>query len=122
MLHLRRTISLLAAVGLLAQAVALERHHRALLGTVLLPQLSADLARICHGGNDTAPPRGPEDFDLACPICSSFGSALLDVAAPHDHSTPPRASAPAGLSTARVPPRLSLLLRPPVRAPPPARA
>jgi hypothetical protein len=124
MLHLRRTISLLAAVGLLAQAVALERHNRAMLAAALLPQLRADLARICHGGADTAPTpaRAPEDFDLACPICSSLGSGLLDIVSPHDLSAPPRASAKPGRNAARAPPRLSLFLRPPVRAPPSARA
>jgi hypothetical protein len=120
MLHLRRTISLLAAVGLMAQAVALERHTRAMLGAALLPQLGADLARICHGGADTAPtpPRAPDDFDLACPICSSLGSALIEVASAHDPGAPARASAEAGRNAGRTPPRLSLLLRPPVRAPP----
>jgi len=120
MLHLRRTISLLAVVGLLAQAVALERHNRSVLGAALLAQLSADLARICHGAADTAPtpPRVPDDFDLACPICSSVGSALIEVASPHDLCAPPRAAAEAGRNAARTPLRLSLLLRPPVRAPP----
>jgi hypothetical protein len=123
MLHLRRTISLLAAVGLLAQAMALERHNRAMLGAALLAQLSADLARICHGGADTAPTplRVPDDFDLACPICSSLGSALFEVASPHDLCAPPRASAEAWRNAARAPPRLSPL-RPPVRAPPRLRA
>src|SRR5262245_18725706 len=104
-------------MGLLDQAVALERHVRSMPGAALT-QLSADLARICHGGNDTGPPRGPKDLDLACPICSSLASALLDAASPADLCAPPHSAAAAGRNAAPAPPRLSLLLRPPVRAPP----
>jgi hypothetical protein len=122
MMHLRRTISLLAMVGLLAQAAAFQRHSDAMLGAALLAQLSADLARICHGGKDTAParPHGPEDLDLACPICSSLGSALIDVAAPQVFCALPAAARQAGRKTAARAPRLAL--RPPVRAPPLLRA
>jgi len=122
MVHLRRTISLLAVLGLLAQSAAFQRHARATLSAPLLVQLSADLALICHGGNGPAPskPRGPGDFDRSCAICSSLGSALVDVAAPDVFCAPTDMPTLAERSvTTRAP---GLCLRPPVRAPPLMRA
>ena len=121
-MHLRRTISLLAVLGLLAQSAAFQRHGRAMLGAPLLAQLSADLALICHGGNGPGPsqPREPEDFDPTCAICSSLGSALIDVAAPEVFCALREAPTEAERSAAARAPGLSL--RPPVRAPPLIRA
>ena len=117
-MHLRRTVSLLAALGLLAQAAALERHNRAMLGVSLLAELSADLARTCHGGTEKGPLRPPENVDRACPICSSLGPALLALASPQDVRARAGALAVPGLKAAAAAPGLGLLLRPPVRAPP----
>ena len=117
-MHLRRTISLLAALGLLAQAAALERHNRAMLGVALLAELSADLALICHGGAGKGPLRPPENADRACPICSSLGPALPALASPQDVRARAGALAVPDRKAAATAPGLSFLLRPPVRAPP----
>jgi hypothetical protein len=123
MMHLRRWISVVAAVGMLAHTVALVRHDAAMLTALLqLPMLTADLARICHGGEAMAPSVGdaqsPYDAQANCPICSGLGPLVFvlpvvrvplrgDLAAQRATPFPSQA-----VSTAR------LALRPPVRGPP----
>ena len=123
MLHLRRWISVVAAVGMLAHAAALERHKTAMLGAaVQFSKLVADLARICHGGDnpglavDRSP--SPADSQVNCPICAGLGPPFIDVAA--QKASPARLLAPAP-ATPRLAERsesLRLALRPPVRGPP----
>ena len=58
-MHLRRWISVVAAVGMLAHTIAVVRHDGAMLSALLqLPRLTADLARICHGGEAMGPSLG----------------------------------------------------------------
>jgi len=123
MLHLRRWISVIAALGMLAHAAALERHKTAMLGAAVpLSQLAADLARICRGGDRAEPavdrPPGLADSQVSCLICAGLGAPFIDVAA---H----RASLACLLAPAPTTPRLAernetlrFALRPPVRAPP----
>jgi len=123
MLHLRRSISVIAALGMLAHAAALERHNTAMLGaTVQLSKLTADLARICHGGDNAEPavdrPPGPADSQVSCLICAGLGPPFIDVAG--ERASLARLLAPAP-TTPRLAERgetLRFALRPPVRGPP----
>jgi hypothetical protein len=123
MLHLRRWISVVAAVGMLAHAAALQRHKTAMLGAaVQLSKLAADLARICHGGDnaglavDRLP--SPADNQVNCPICAGLGPPFIDVATPKASLARLLAPAPATPRIAERREGLRLTLRPPVRGPP----
>jgi len=123
MLHLRRWISVVAALGMLAHAAALQRHNTAMLGAAgQLSELAADLARICHGGEGAGRavdrPPSPAEGQADCAICAGLGPAFFD-------SADGKASLARLLAPAPVPPRLAvrsqplkLALRPPVRGPP----
>src|SRR5690349_574323 len=122
-LHLRRCISVVAALGMLAHAAALERHKAGMLGAaVQLSKLAADLSRICHGGDGTGLPGDqprPADSQINCFICAGLGPPCLDVAAQKALPASRFARAPA------TPPMgerreegMRLALRPPVRGPP----
>src|SRR5262249_2788317 len=112
------TISLFAVMGLLAQAAALQRHSRAMLGAALVSQLGAISALICHGRGDPAPTqrRGPDDLDGVCPICTGLGAALIAHAAPPVFWSLAEGRTEVWRPAAAHAPRLGLL--PPVRAPP----
>ena len=125
MLHLRRWISVVAAVGMLAHAAALERHKTAMLGAgaVQTSKLAADLARICHGGDNAGlavdRPPSPADSQVNCPICAGLGPPFIDVAAQKTalaHLLTPAPATP----VAERREGLRLALRPPVRGPPAA--
>ncbi|HXE70550.1 MAG TPA: hypothetical protein VN523_14425 [Hyphomicrobiaceae bacterium] len=128
MLHLRRWISVVAALGMLAHAAALERHNNerhslAMLGAAgTLTKLSADLARICHGGEDAgrAVDRvpSPADSQVNCAICARLGPAFIDVAAQKASLNRLLAPAPASPRLGARSEGLKLALRPPVRGPP----
>jgi len=124
MLHLRRCISVLAALGMLAHAAAVERHKAAMLGAaVQLSKLAADLTRICHGGDSTGLsgdrlPR-PADSQVNCPMCAGLGPPFIDVAAQKALLASRFVPAPATPSMAeRRQEGMRLALRPPVRGPP----
>ena len=122
-MHLRRWISVVAAVGMLAHTVAVVRHDGAMLSALLqLPRLTADLARICHGGEAMGPSLGgaqsPYDAQANCPICSGLGPLffVLPVA-----RVPLRGGLPAAgasLFASQAVSAAGLALRPPVRGPP----
>ena len=123
MLHLRRWISVVAAVGMLAHAAALERHKTAMLGAaVQLSKLAADLARICHGGDNAGlavdRPPSPADSQVNCPICAGLGPPFIDVAAQKTALAHLLTPAPATPRIAERREGLRLALRPPVRGPP----
>lgn len=123
MLHLRRWISVVAVLGMLAHAAALQRHNTAMLGgAAQLSRLAADLAQICHGGEDAGravdQPPSPADGQLDCAICAGLGPAFIDV--PGGKASLARLLAPAPVSPrlAAGSQGLKLALRPPVRGPP----
>src|SRR5262245_57130705 len=128
MLHLRRWISVVAALGMLAHAAALARHNNAPHNLVMLgaagplSKLTADLARICHGGEDAgrAVDRAPSPVDnqVNCAICAGLGPAFIDVTAQKASFNRLLAPAPATPWLGAVSEGLKLALRPPVRGPP----
>jgi hypothetical protein len=125
MLHLRRWISVVAAVGMLAHAAALERHKTVMLGVAgQLSKLAADLARICHGGDNAGlavdRPSNPADSQGNCPICAGLGPPFIDVAAQKAALAHLLTPAPATPRIAEHHEGLRLALRPPVRGPPAA--
>ena len=86
-MSLRRLTGILAAIAVLVHAAALVRHNGVMLGALLkAPELSADLAQICHGAalaDATASvpaPSTPGDVERECPICSGLGPAFIDLA------------------------------------------
>src|SRR5262245_56716480 len=124
MLHLRRCISLVAALGMLAHAATVEHHKAAMLGAaVQLAKLAADLARICHGGDSPGLPGDrlprPADSQVNCPTCAGLGPPFIDVAAQKallaSRLAPVPATPPMG---ERREEGVGLALRPPVRGPP----
>jgi hypothetical protein len=123
MLHLRRCISVVAALGMLAHAAALTRHKTAMLGAaVQLSKLAADLARICHGGDNAGLagdrlPR-PADGQVNCPICAGLGPPFIDVATQKTSLANRLAPVPAPPPMGERREVMRLALRPPVRGPP----
>ena len=123
-MHLRRWISVVAAVGMLAHTVAVVRHDGAMLSALLqLPRLTADLARICHGGEAMGPSLGgaqsPYDAQANCPICSGLGPlffVLPFARVPRRGDDLPAAGA--SLFASQAVSAAGLALRPPVRGPP----
>ena len=122
MIEPRRWICLVAALGMLAHAVAVVRHDGEMLSALAaLPGLRADLARICHGGEDAGPLGGlpsPAKDAANCPICSGLGPACLALPFVRTTLWAWLAAALAPLLAAPSVPLPGLALRPPVRGPP----
>jgi hypothetical protein len=107
MLHLRRCISVVAALGMLAHAAALTRHKTAMLGAaVQLSKLAGD--RL---------PR-PADGQVNCPICAGLGPPFIDVATQKTSLANRLAPVPAPPPMGERREVMRLALRPPVRGPP----
>jgi hypothetical protein len=122
-MHLRRWISVVAAVGMLAHTVAVVRHDAAMLSALLqLPRLTADLARICHGGEAMTPSVGgaqsPYDAQANCPICSGLGPLFFVLPFARVALRGDLPAAGASLFTSQAVSAAGLALRPPVRGPP----
>jgi hypothetical protein len=122
-MHLRRWISVVAAVGMLAHTVAVVRHDAAMLSALLqLPRLTADLARICHGGEAMGPSLGgaqsPYDAQANCPICSGLGPLVFVLPFARVALRGGLPAAGAGLFASQAVSAAGLALRPPVRGPP----
>jgi hypothetical protein len=122
MIDLGRWISVVAAAGMLTHALAVVRHNGMALSALLeLPKLTADLARICHGG-EAAGARGgsetPANDAKSCPICSGLGPTCLAAASARTCLSPSLAAARAAMPATRPAPPPRLALRPPARAPP----
>jgi hypothetical protein len=123
MMHLRRWISVAAAVGMLAHTVAVVRHDAAMLSALLqLPRLTADLARICHGGEAMGPSLGgaqsPYDAQANCPICSGLGPLFCVLPFARIALRGGLPAAGASLFASQAVSAAGLALRPPVRGPP----
>jgi hypothetical protein len=122
-MHLRRWISAVAAVGLVAHAIALVRHHGAMLKAELAPpRLTVTAAQICHAGGaevaPQAPPQTPSEIAASCPICAGPGPALMAPASEHCGLSPRPARALVALFPDPAAPAARWALRPPVRGPP----
>jgi hypothetical protein len=123
MMHLRRWISVVAVVGMLAHTVALVRHDAAMLSALLqLPRLTADLARICHGGEamgrSVGDAENPYDAQANCPICSGLGPLVFVLPVVRVPLRADLAAQRATLFPSQPVSVVGLALRPPVRGPP----
>jgi hypothetical protein len=126
-MRLRRWTALIALFGVLLHAGALVRHHGVMLGALLQEQAQrADLAFICHGGEDTsAPARGdlpgnpkPSSAKGDCPVCGGQVPAVA-VVAPRGLDDPVRFAAMAHwCEPERANPALRHAVCPPPRGPP----
>lgn len=94
---MRKTVAVIALLGVLVHAAALARHHGKMLGMWLEHQdLVAAMLVICHGGGGVGKtdaanldlPAPPSDQTADCPLCMGAVATAAVLVAPFDFVAP----------------------------------